>query len=298
MNCGISINNHHFNTFCYADDVVLLCPSLSGLNQMLHLCSEFARDYNVTFNAQKTVGIYFGCRNRVEGFAALNGVRIEWQENVKHLGNVIVASLSDEDDCKTKKKSIFIGSVNRLIANFKHLDSDLKARLFNSYCSCFYGAQMWKLKCSTVSEIFTAWNKGVRALLRLPPTTHRWLLGPLAGCAYVEQQLTCRTLSFLFNAINSSNQTVCAIVNAAKSDARTDLGANFALFRYEYGIHVSPAMDINAARNCIMSKCVLNEEQYSVVATCREILGCLDGRSENGLDHEENWALLSLICCN
>jgi hypothetical protein len=263
---------------------------------MLHLCSEFARDHNVTFNVQKTVGIYFGCRKRVEGFAALNGVRIEWQEKVKHLGNVIAASLSDEDDCRAKKFS-FIGSANRLLANFKHLDSVLKARLFNTYCSCFYGAQMWRLECSTMSEIYTAWNKGVRALLGLPPTTHRWLLGPMTGCAYIEQQLTCRTLSFLFNAINSSNQTVCAIVTAAKLDARTDLGANFALFRYEYGIDVSPDMNIRAARNCVMSRGELSEEQFCVVGVCKELLRCADGRYHNGLTYDENQAFLSMLCC-
>lgn len=294
---GCYVENHYAGAFCYADDVVLLCPSLRGLNQMLHICSEFARDYNVTFNAKKTVGIYFGRSNRVEGFAALNGVRIEWQEKVKHLGNVIATSLTDEDDCKAKK-SIFIGSVNRLIANFKHLGSNLKARLFNSYCSCFYGAQMWKLRCSTVREIFTAWNKGVRALLRLPLTTHRWLLGPLAGCAYVEQQLTSRTLAFLYNAINSSNQTLCAIVTAANTDARSDLGANLAMFRYEYEIHVSPEMDINAARKKVMCKGELSQEQYSLAAACKEILSCLDGCEENGLAYDENQALLTSICCD
>ena len=294
---GCYVENHYAGAFCYADDVVLLCPSLSGLNQMLRLCSEFARDYNVTFNAQKTVGIYFGCMYRVEGFAALNGVRIEWQERVKHLGNVIASSLSDEDDCRAKR-SIFIGSVNRLIANFKHLDFDLKARLFNIYCCSFYGAQMWKLNCSNMIEIYTAWNKGVRALLGLPPTTHRWLLGPMAGCAYIEQQLTRRTLSFLFNAINSSNQTVCAIATAAQSDARTDLGANFALFRYEYGIHISPDLDIKAARNRVMFINDLSEEQRCLSAVCKELLACIDGRYYNGLDRDENKSVLSQICCH
>ena len=40
------VNGSYAGAFCYADDLVLLCPSLSGLNDMLSMCSAFAQNYN------------------------------------------------------------------------------------------------------------------------------------------------------------------------------------------------------------------------------------------------------------
>ena len=75
----------------------------------------------------------------------------------------------------------------------------------------------------------------------------------------------------------------------------TDLGGNFTLFRYEYSIDISPDMKIKAARIRIMSRGELSEEQRCVGAVCKELLGCigLDGRYNNGLDRDENQAILS-----
>lgn len=226
----------------------------------------------------------------------MNGIRIEWHEKVKHLGNVITQRMNDEADC-IAKKSAFIGSVNRLLANFKHLDSHVRIKLFNSYCSSFYGAQMWKLECPWVNCVITAWNKGVRALLRLPPTTHRWLLGPLINSLYVKQMFHVRSLIFLSRAIDSSNATARAIVMAARSDARSDLGANFAFLRYEYDIDILPGIDVGNACRSVTSIRDLDEERAAVIETCKELINCIEGISENGLSPNENSAILERLCC-
>ena len=37
----------------YADDAVLLTPTLVAMKKMLKICDEFGIEYNVTFNASK-----------------------------------------------------------------------------------------------------------------------------------------------------------------------------------------------------------------------------------------------------
>ena len=39
----------------YADDITLSCPSVYGLNKMMNICSDFATNNFITFNAQKTM---------------------------------------------------------------------------------------------------------------------------------------------------------------------------------------------------------------------------------------------------
>jgi hypothetical protein len=65
--------------------------------------------FNVTFYAQKTVGIVFNNHSGVVGFASLNGTKIEWQERVKYLGNIITTELNDDADCVYKMVDSLLG---------------------------------------------------------------------------------------------------------------------------------------------------------------------------------------------
>ena len=39
--------------FGYADDLSLLCPSFTGIKEMLNICEKYARKYDILFNATK-----------------------------------------------------------------------------------------------------------------------------------------------------------------------------------------------------------------------------------------------------
>ena len=37
----------------YADDIVLLCPSVSGMNKMLNICSDYTERHSILFNTKR-----------------------------------------------------------------------------------------------------------------------------------------------------------------------------------------------------------------------------------------------------
>ena len=39
--------------FCYADDLSLLCPSFTGIKEMLKTCEDYAMKHNILFNVKK-----------------------------------------------------------------------------------------------------------------------------------------------------------------------------------------------------------------------------------------------------
>ena len=45
-------------------------------------------------------------------------------------------------DCKMKCSS-FIGSVNKVMANFGHLQSHILSQIFKTHCCTFYGSVLW-----------------------------------------------------------------------------------------------------------------------------------------------------------
>ena len=57
--------------FGYADDLLLLCPSRSGLQNMLDIAEEYAKDHKISFSTDvnpsksKTKGIIFSSKQEV-----------------------------------------------------------------------------------------------------------------------------------------------------------------------------------------------------------------------------------------
>ena len=97
-NIGCKIGNK-FLVFGYADDLTLLCPTLSGLQEMLNVCKDFAKDYNILFNVSKSKRMYFGknylnCENLLKVLCMSNGSSIEYVEECVHLGTKIYPNIS------------------------------------------------------------------------------------------------------------------------------------------------------------------------------------------------------------
>ena len=61
-------------------------------------------------------------------------------------------------DCKMKCSS-FTGSVNRVLANFGHLQSHILSQIFKTHCCTFHGSVLWYFNSEGFGKICTTWNK-------------------------------------------------------------------------------------------------------------------------------------------
>ena len=61
----------------YADDITLLCPSVRGLNEMILLCCEHAKEYDITFNPYKIVCVQFGSKINIDEHVSMNGFIVQ-----------------------------------------------------------------------------------------------------------------------------------------------------------------------------------------------------------------------------
>ena len=81
----------------------LLTPSIQALQKLLYVCEDSACDYNILFNANKTVCM----RDRSNGepptrVVTLNGAAVMWKQSIKRLGNITTADLSDKCDIERR----------------------------------------------------------------------------------------------------------------------------------------------------------------------------------------------------
>ena len=63
---GCHMRHHYAGALGFADDLILLCPSLYGIRRMLEICENFAAEYDLIFNGAKSKLLIFDKGNMLE----------------------------------------------------------------------------------------------------------------------------------------------------------------------------------------------------------------------------------------
>ena len=206
---GCHVGRTYCGAFGYADDIILLCPSVSGLQKMLDVCYKHATEYDVKFNSSKSNTIIFSKCSNVETQlnVKLGDTPISTVTDIKHLGHYLT---SNADDLKhiSLLCSVFNSKANAVLSDFRNVHSYTRLSLLQSYCSSFYGAQLINLKSSGLKELATCWRKALRKALGLPYMTHKKLLLCISNTLPFEVMLMKRLCKFYFNCYKSDNPSL------------------------------------------------------------------------------------------
>ena len=54
---GCNLYGEFFGCLLFADDIMIISHSVSALQRMLQICSEFAEDFNIKHNSKKSVAM-------------------------------------------------------------------------------------------------------------------------------------------------------------------------------------------------------------------------------------------------
>lgn len=133
---GCLIGSQYAGALAYADDIVLLAPTSGAMRAMLTVCEEYAKEFDVIFNAAKSKCVI--CRHR--GMRSVDSSpsfhicydKIEVVSSWPHLGHIISDDCSDKLDI-VNRRGCFIGQANNLLCTFGKLDSTVKTRLLKSF---------------------------------------------------------------------------------------------------------------------------------------------------------------------
>ena len=169
---GCKIANMIINHLFYADDLVLLCPSQRGLQELLETCERYAAEHDIIFNTQKSVTLIRRSKMLkdadIQPFS-LCGKNLSEVNEVKYLGHFITADGKDDKDMNRACRQLYAQG-NSLIRKFHMCTDEVKIKLFITYCSQFYCAQFWLFsihdKC--YKKLNVAYNNVFRFLLQLP----------------------------------------------------------------------------------------------------------------------------------
>ena len=128
------------NHLMYADDLVLLSPSATGLRELLRrpTCEKYSKEHAIIYNSKKSSVLI--CKNRATMHEpspsfAVNDTVIGEVAKVKYIGHVIANDMTDDADMMRQRRRLYaLGNV--LSSDFIMCSIEGENTLFRSVHQC------------------------------------------------------------------------------------------------------------------------------------------------------------------
>ena len=190
---GCYVGPHFCGVLAYADDVCLLSPTINGLKSMVKVCENYSQDYKVMFNGAKSQLLVFGSlKGNAPVQIDIGGCTITSCSSASHLGHKAFPDPRIGDMDSVIKS--FQRQFNLFLSRFACVPPNVRIKLFNSYCTSFYGIQLCKL--ANLKKLHVTYRKSVRRLLGVPYRTHCALLPCVTGTLCPEHMFSKRFIKF------------------------------------------------------------------------------------------------------
>ena len=165
----------------------------------------------------------------------VNGQSVKCKDKVKYLVIILTKDMCDDADVRAKRGE-FIGSTNRLNAQFRDVPDQIRIRLLPTYCTAWYGCQTWLLNTTPAKGMNIEWKKAVRRTLNLPRTTRSKLILLLAGNRSFQEQHERRWGALYVRMMQSENILVHYMARRSMYNVLGTLGTNRVVLRHKFGV--------------------------------------------------------------
>ncbi|XP_063827227.1 uncharacterized protein LOC135076736 [Ostrinia nubilalis] len=189
MCVGCHIGKVCVNNISYADDMVLLAPSVSALRALLGVCEGFAVSHGLLYNAKKSQFMVFKAGSKCPNVVPPIKLYDEPLERVykfKYLGHIVTDSLKDDEDIDRERRALSVR------ANI----------LWTNYTKKAYSA------------LRVQYNNAFRALLRLPRFCSASAMFALAGVDSFEAIMRKKCASLLHRVRGSCHSVLKEIADS------------------------------------------------------------------------------------
>jgi hypothetical protein len=303
---GCVIGHWYIGALAYADDIVLLAPSATAMRRLLTICDQFADDYNLSFNTNKSQCMFFPPvgvqRLSTLPTFRLNGKELTFVDKYMHLGHFITVDATDDADIR-QRRNILIGQINKLLCQFGKLDIVTKNRLFTVYCSSHYGAELWDLDCNALAAYGAAWRTGLRRIWRLPRNAHGDLVALVSMTIPMHDIVQQRFLNFVLGCLKSPNKLPEYIIRHSLLDMqmRSYIARNLLLCCERCHCDVVSLLDHRrSARKCLESfSCRIGRNDKQKASAALELIFAREGLFRiNHLSYEDIDCFLTFLLCS
>ena len=188
---GCHLTSIFLAAIMYADDLCLMAPTRSALQELLFICEEFSTDFCLSFNSKKSKALLFGKPKQSVHALFLNGESIEYVETWKYLGCSIVAGPRLTFSVKAELGAFYCAS-NSILKSVTRPNELVLMNLLYSHCvpNLTYCAEVKEFSSSCLSKCNVALNDSIRYIF----SYNRW-----ESTRYLRQQLNLPNIVEIFH---------------------------------------------------------------------------------------------------
>ena len=206
----------------YADDILLIAPSVTSLQQLLHLCEEELEWLDMCLNVKKSACIRIGPRFNVSccDIVTREGREIAWTNVVRYLG-IFIESASCFKCCPDNAKRSFYRSFNGIFGKIGRIASnEVILQLIKSKCFpvLYYGLEACPLRKSQYNSMNYAINSTFRKIFNTRSQEVVDVCLEMFNCLPAEKAIALRKRKFLKKFVGANNVLCRTFVACAKRE--------------------------------------------------------------------------------
>jgi hypothetical protein len=162
----------------YADDLLLLAPSRSGMQKMLEICEEYAMENNLQFSTDpdpaksKTKCIFMSGHMKAKKPVNLKlyGVDLPFVKTATHLGHQLTEECTMDQDIKCRKAE-FIGNSTDVREMFSFAQPNQILQAVKTYCCSMHNCMTWNLYSDMAKQFYNCWSTCIKLAWEVDRTT-------------------------------------------------------------------------------------------------------------------------------
>ena len=253
-NCGVSIAGQNYNVHCYADDILLMSTTTSGLQRLIDIAVSYINSHGLRFNPTKSSCMTYGKSSPALLQCTIEGEPIpSAAHGTLYLGAVLKDDGGYEHAARRVKaaQKAFYGLQGAGL-HFKGIEPCIAAKMFNIGVNTVltYGCQSVHLATKNMRAIETAQGKLIKSLLGLRKTSRTSPLLDALNVVPVRETIAVSSMTTLRSSLLHSShaknfytflmcqqtmKTTKTLVNRALTCAQeTDVDFNQFLFNDSY----------------------------------------------------------------
>ena len=298
---GCHIGHHFVGVFGYADDIILLCPSVTGLMKMIRTCEEYANEHDILFNAKKSKYLAFGenRKYKTNHIVKVNNEVVDRCEKAEFLGHPLHSE--NTYDALTERGLYNLNSsFHGFMTRYSGCNASTKSKLFHQYCSSMYGSQLWSLNSTGVDKILSRWRKYHRVVLEVPNTTHCDLLPLIADRMPLGCTLDIKCLSFYRSIAVSENAIIKYMAKNMLKSNTSMLCRNLRNLCYKYDVSTDDILKFSTGRirKVVYNKWLsgINADYPTHANVIKDMLGIKEELYTRILSNEECNFFIKFLC--
>ena len=169
VGCRLGIINS--NVIAYADDIVLLAPSVASLQLLMNTANQLALKLKLNFNKDKTKCMIF-TKSRSKTILRkfiIDNKEIEFVTTITYLGFRLQSNLNNSEDIYRVLQK-FYKDFNCILRKFSFADKEVLLYLFRQYCLQFYGPELWfgsRQSSSTIKQFSIGYHKAIKKIIKV-----------------------------------------------------------------------------------------------------------------------------------